>query len=241
LNGFKGKNKMKKINLKSVKMNTWLVIITAIYAAGLIIMNVTTAKILTINNFALVPAASLVTWLVAACNDTITEVWGKRKCFVIFTAAYAMDLLLVLVCLIAIAWPGIDTTGIGAFAALMGINWRFFLAGLAASFVSTYVNNIIMWHMRKHSKNEKSYSRYNARAILSTFVGQLVDDAIFQFGSFAGTLPVTTILQVVAIQTAWETVLEGLNDIAWVSRFTLWLKNRKAEQNYVTEVETDNQ
>jgi uncharacterized integral membrane protein (TIGR00697 family) len=229
------------LKMKNVKMNTWLVIITAIYAAGLIIMNVTTAKILTINNFALVPAASLVTWIVAACNDTLTEVWGKKKCFVIFTTAYFMDLLLVLVSIIAINWPGIDTTGIGAFAALMGINWRFFLAGLVAAFVSTYVNNIIMWKMRKNSKDEKSYNRYNARAILSTLVGQFIDDAIFQFGSFAGTLPVTAILQVVAIQTAWETVFEGINDIVWVSRLTLWLKNRKAEQKYITEIETNNQ
>lgn len=73
---------------------------------------------------------------------------------------------------------------------------------LAAYFVGSLANTKVMAKM----KEEKGI--FFVRAVFSTLIGQFLDDLIFIFGAFYGTLPVKTLVAMVAAGVLCETLYE---------------------------------
>lgn len=93
-------NKFRKISLSN-----WLVAITSFYIAGSILQNILAAKAFGSAEFAITEAGTMISWLVFACMDIITEIWGKKRAIQTFIASAIGNLCFSCLALIAIAMP----------------------------------------------------------------------------------------------------------------------------------------
>ena len=118
-----------------------------------------------------------------------------------------------------------------AYTIVLGTGWRIAIASIIAFLLGNFVNTQIMYVMKVHSKDSRNSKGFMARAILSTVLGQLVDNGLFYLVAFAplgiigtvenswqmiGTLVLCTTL----IETLVESVVSPLT-----AKFVKHLKN----------------
>lgn len=186
--------------------------VIAFYLLGSIMMNILTMKTLQLGNISVFTCGIIMTPLVFACNDILTECMGKRFAVKVIFVGAGVNLLWSLLCAIAIALPGNNAFIADAFAVILGSTWRITSASIIAYIVGGYVNNLVMDKLRQRD-GEK---RYYFRAILSTAYGQLLDDYLFVFLAFAPfgisaiENPWSAILTVPLVSAIVETVIEAL-------------------------------
>ena len=203
--------------LKNVKLSDWLVAITAFYIAGSVLQNILAVKTFGTELIAITTGGTMISWLVFACMDVITEIWGKKRAIKTFVASAIFNLIFNALCWIAIALPGTSDFVQGSYSVVLGTGWRIALASITAFLLGNYVNTQIMHVMRVNSKNENNTKGFMARAILSTLLGQIVDNGLFYLMAFApigiaGTIesPWLLIGQLVLFTTCIETVVEAV-------------------------------
>lgn len=221
--------------LKEVKFNTRVLIIGAFYFAGVVLQNILAVKTIGTDSVNIMDCGVLITWLVFACMDIITEVLGKKSAIKYFTIASAFNLFFTCIFLIAIALPGTDDTMSNALSVVLGTNWRIVVSSVVAFWVGNYANTIIMYVMRTRSKDATKTTSFMLRAVISTLLGQFVDNMLFYIIAFApvgipGTyeLDWLSILQNVAITTGIEIVVESaLSPLT--ALFVKYLKKKKEE------------
>lgn len=174
----------------------------AFYAAGVVVQNILATKQIDLWIFTLA-AGILITPLVFIIQDVVTEVFGYKTGKRMVITGFAVNAVAALLYAIAVAIPPAKTWGNqAAFEAILGSTIRITLASLAAYFVGSLANTKIMAKMKK----EKGI--FFVRAVFSTFIGQFLDDLIFIFGAFYGTLPVKTLVAMVAAGVLCETLYE---------------------------------
>ena len=203
--------------LKNIKLSDWLVAITAFYIAGSVLQNILAVKTFGTEFIAITTGGTMISWLVFACMDVITEIWGKKRAIKTFVASAIFNLAFNALCWIAIALPGTSDFVQGSYSVVLGTGWRIALASITAFLLGNYVNTQIMHVMRVNSKNENNTKGFMARAILSTLLGQIVDNGLFYLMAFApigivGTIesPWLLIGQLVLFTTCIETVVEAV-------------------------------
>lgn len=219
--------------LKNIKLSNWLVGITSFYIAGSIIQNLLAVKTFGTPMIAITTGGTLISWLVFACSDIITEVWGKKRSIQTFTAGAIANILLNIICWISISLPSTNDFVADAYKTVLGTNWRIALASIIAFLIGNYVNTSIMHNMRVHSKDENKTFGYMCRAILSTLFGQLLDNGIFYLVAFSpigipNTVesPWNMILQLVIFTTCLETITEAIIS-PYTAKFTRMLKSKR--------------
>lgn len=197
---------------KFSKTQSIMVGVIAFYFLGSIMMNILTMKTLQIGNVSIFTCGIILTPLVFACNDILTECMGKKFAVKMVWAGAGVNLLWTLLCAVTIALPGNNPYIAECYATILGSTWRITGASIIAYIGSGYINNIIMDRMKKKD-GEK---RYYARAIISTAFGQLFDDYVFVFLAFApfGISPIenpwAAIITVPIISAIVETVIEAV-------------------------------
>lgn len=203
--------------LKNIKLSSWILIIGAFYFTGSIIQNILAVKMFGTSTLNICDGGVIISWLVFACMDIITEVLGKKKAIRYFTIASCLNLLFTLLFLLVIAIPGNDAYMSEVFATMLGTNWRIVIASISAFWIGNYINTFIMYIMRVRSKNENNKVSFVIRAILSTILGQIVDNSLFYILAFAplgipGTYELSwlSIVQNVSITTGIETISEAI-------------------------------
>lgn len=202
---------------KKLSFKTWILILGAFYFSGSLIQNLLAVKMLGTPAFTFCDSGLLISWLVFACMDIVTETMGKKEAVKYFTVASGLNLFFSIVYMVVIALPGTDAVMSESFANVFGTNWRIVVSSVTAFWVGNYINAFIMYAMRVNSKNENSTAGFIARAVISTIFGQLVDNTLFSvmaFGPFGipGTyeLPWIAIFQTIAFGTFMETVSEAV-------------------------------
>ena len=179
-------------------------ILTGVFVACLLISNVLSAKTFTFSNVVL-PTAVIIFPIVYIVNDVMAEIYGFRKARNIIFLGFALNLLAVSAYSIAISLPAPDyaTDGAAAFAATLGSTWRILIASFAAYLVGSLVNACVMVKLK-----EKLQQQLMFRCVLSTLIGEGIDAVIFITIAFAGTMPVETLLIMIAAQAAFKTLFE---------------------------------
>lgn len=179
-------------------------ILTGVFVACLLISNVMSAKTFTLGSVVL-PTAVIIFPVVYIVNDVMAEIYGFRKARNIIVLGFAMNAFAVAAYAAAIALPAPEyaTEGAAAFAAVLGSTWRILLASFAAYLVGSLVNAKIMVKMK-----ERLRKHLMLRCVLSTLVGEGIDAVIFISIAFAGTMPVETLLVMIAAQAAFKTLFE---------------------------------
>ena len=171
--------------LKNVNPTNWLIVITAFYVAGSILQNILAVKTFGTSVLAITTGGTLISWLVFACMDVITEVFGKRRAILTFVGSAILNILFNIVCWIAISIPGTSSFINDAYTTVLGTGWRIALGSIIAFLLGNYINTQIMYVMKKHSKDSNKSLGFIGRAITSTLFGQLVDNGLFYLIAFA--------------------------------------------------------
>lgn len=219
--------------LKNIKLSNWIVIITACYIAGAIMQNILAVKTFGTSVIAITTGGTLISWLVFACMDVITEIWGKKRAIRTFIGGAILNLLFNLVCWIAITIPGTSDFIQNSYSMVLGTGWRIVIGSITAFLLGNYINTQIMHLMKVHSKDQNDSKRFMFRAIISTLFGQLIDNGLFYLIAFAPLgIPGTVenswsmILQLAVFTTCIETIVEAIVS-PLTAKFVKHLKNKK--------------
>lgn len=186
--------------------------VIAFYFLGSIMMNILTMKTLQIGSISVFTCGIIMTPLVFACNDILTECMGKRFAFKVILVGAGINLAWSLICALMIRLQGNNEYISECFAVILGSTWRITTASIIAYIGGGYINNVIMSRLKERD-GEK---RYYLRAISSTAFGQLFDDYVFVFLAFAPfgisaiENPWSAILTIPFISAVTETAIEAV-------------------------------
>lgn len=175
--------------------------IFGIYCAALLIQNILALKSIDVLCFT-VTCGVLVSPIVFMMQDVESEVFGYERARNMILLAYAMNFVFTVLVTVAIYLPGsVAFANQEAFATIFGTTARITFASFVAYVVGSLMNAKIM----TYKKEERGLA---FRAIFSTIVGQLLDNALFATIAFAGVLPVPALVSMAVGATLFETLYE---------------------------------
>lgn len=189
---------MKKLfkKLGSYKPSTYMLVLFLFYGIGSLLINLMAVKTMgwydiidydTHFGKAIIPvttAGTCISWLVFAAIDIITEVYGKKVAIKTFWIVGILNVLLTIIAALICFIPGNPWTK-DAYNGVFGGNWGISLASIIAFLIGNYVNTIIMYVMKTKAENKTSGIGFTFRVIVSTLVGQFLDNFIFYFVALA--------------------------------------------------------
>ena len=184
----------------------FLILITALVTATLLISNTLDTKIFTVMGLNL-PAGIILFPLAYLAGDVLTEVYGYAIARRVIWSSILALLMMVGAYEIARALPpaGFWENQVH-FDAILSHVPRLVLASILAYICGEFTNSLIVAKMKvaTHGKH------MSARFVISTFFGQLVDTSVFIVVAFAGVLSFNNMWSVLVsawlIKVAWEVV-----------------------------------
>lgn len=182
--------------LKFKKSQSAFIAVIVCFFIGTITQNTIAIKTLEFGGVSTVACGVLLTWIAFAAGDIMTELKGRRFANMMLLFGAAANLAFCGVCAIAVMLPGNNPFIAECFAVVFGSTWRIAVASAVAYIGGGALNNYIMDKMHQH----QGESGYTIRAIVSTILGQLVDDYVFIFLAFAP-------FGISAIENDWRAVL----------------------------------
>lgn len=187
-----------------MKHYKFLVPITGLFTATLLISNTLESKVLLLGPLELT-AGTLIFPLAYLFNDVLTEVYGyaaSRK--VIWTGFAALLLMTVFYQLAVMLPPSPVWENQSGYAATLGAVPRIALASVIAYFCGEFINSYIVAKMKIAMKGK----RMGLRFVASSMAGQSVDTVIFMLVAFAGIFGAAELftigLTVWAVKVMWE-------------------------------------
>lgn len=169
----------------SISRNSVLIILVAVASVVGVFMNLFTslrwqgAPGLTFGNI-------FFTWIPMLIADILIEVYGKRKGFVVPAFIYLLQGLFFLLAVILVTthpeWLIFRTdraSGVEIFPIAFGDTFQVWSGSILANYAGFFTNSVIMYLLKKHMPRSTSWYSLMFRAIVSTFFGQFVDNAVF--------------------------------------------------------------
>lgn len=208
---------MKKFSLSKTD---WLVLLGAICCTATVIMNIYTQVPVAVPFFgrAITDRGLFVSWIVFMVSNVITEAYSKEKAIKVST--FAMVIAFFISCLGTIlSFIPIPLGGTpedisyyesvsGAFTTLLRGQIRIVISSAIAFWIGNFINSTIIDKMKQKRKNDNKFW-FAFRAIISTIIGQFVDNILFMTLAFGGVWAWMDILTAVAIGTILETIVES--------------------------------
>lgn len=163
----------------------YLDLLTAAFAAVLIISNIASTKIVAFGPLSF-DGGALLFPLAYIFGDVLTEVYGYKRSRRVIWIGFGL-LILSAVTLAIVDWlPGAgEASNAEAFRAILGQTPRIVAASLVAYFAGEFTNSYILARLKVQTEGRWLW----LRTISSTLVGQGVDTAIFLVVAFLGVLP----------------------------------------------------
>lgn len=193
------------------QVSVTFMILTLVFCVCLITANLLEFKVFQLGSLTF--TAGLIVFPISyIINDCIVEVYGFAKARMSIWIGFAANLFVSLMLQIGIAMP--DTTNPDAQAAMemvYGTVPRIFAASFIAFICGSMMNAYIMERMKLAASRRNgatSRASFSMRAIASTILGEGVDSSIFFPIAFVGTLPLSTIVGLIATQTIIKTLYE---------------------------------
>lgn len=176
-----------------------------IYCASLIIQNMLAMKSIDVLGFT-VTTGVLISPLLFIAQDVSSEVFGYKQTKDMILLSFAMNFIAVVLYQAAIAIPASSVwSNQEAFSTILGTTVRISIASFMAYILGSLANSKVMVKLKARYPESLF-----VRAITSTIVGQLLDNAIFSIVAFAGVMPVANIVTMIVGATLFETVYEVL-------------------------------
>ena len=184
------------------------VFLTILFVSSLLIANVVTAKQVQLPFGITMTGAIIIFPITYVLSDLFSEVygykWSRQTCYF----AFLMNVLMVLVFEIVISTPCPSYwQNQEAFATVLGSTPRILASSLLAFVVGDFANDKVFKKMKSKHTDLKGFS---ARAIASSFAGEMIDSIIFIPLAFIGTMPVKTMLIMGITQASLKVAYEIL-------------------------------
>lgn len=198
--------------------NQWFIYIFGIYMACVSLANILAVKTFGSSTFSVTSGGTLLSWVVFSCIDIIAEVWGKREAIRTYLFGAVVNLAFTGISWIGILIPSANTFVSDAYKTVLGTGWRICVCSVTAFLLGNYINVHVLTKIKGKEESGGSKKRgFTFRAIVSTIIGQIVDNFVFYGLAFApagisGTIeyPWVSILQIGVCTTVLETVLEWM-------------------------------
>lgn len=186
-----------------MKKNKLLQIFFGIYTGAIIIQNILATKQIDISIFT-VTTGILVSPIVFILQDIIAELYGYKDAKRMVLLGFLMNFVGVLLFTLAIKLPSSAFwLNQEAFNSILGTTLRISIASFTAYIIGSLTNSgIMVWLKNKFPKS------LFVRAISSTIVGQLLDNALFATIAFLGVLPTSAIISMIIGGTIFEVLYE---------------------------------
>lgn len=183
--------------------NELYALITGVFIACLIVSNITAGKPVDCYFFTL-PSAIIIFPIVYILNDVLAEVYGYVKARRVILLGFFMNLVAVICFTITILFPApAYFENSEAFRIVLGNTFRLLLAGFAAYLIGSLVNAKLMIYLKKWDEEKLFF-----RCIVSTFFGESLDALIYISLAFFGTMPIESLLLMIAAQALIKTLYE---------------------------------
>ena len=166
-------------------MQNKLTLLTAFFVTSVVIANVLAGKVVAFGDYVILPAAVVTYAFTFLLTDIINELYGKKaaQSAVIF-GFYAQIFAMVMI-YIGMLLPALEQEMQDAYEMLLGQNFRFVVASMAAYFIAQSWDVWIFNKLREKTNGKHKWLRNNA----STMSSQFIDTAIFITIGFWGSVP----------------------------------------------------
>jgi len=170
---------------RTLNKQTILILLLVLYSMALPYLTIFTLKYPNFLNGYLDFGTLLLSFLPMLIGDLLTECFGAKKAIAFSSIIYAFQLFFILALNGICHIPGL-CLGFGdiaeditfGFDIIFSAQWRITIASAVAYYCGIISNSLIMSYMKKRTKNDNTFWFF-ARCILSTILGQLLDNGIF--------------------------------------------------------------
>jgi len=164
-----------------------IITLNAVFVVSLVIANVLAGKVIMVFNYFILPAAVVAYGITFLCTDVINEIYGKQAARETVKLGFFMQIMASLLILLGYYLPTAPFASEmhEAYKVLLGQNWRFVLASMAAYLTAQTIDINIFSKLRHITHGEHKWLRNN----VSTGISQFVDTSIFITIAFWGVVP----------------------------------------------------
>jgi len=193
--------------MKKEKYSFIQLVLTVIFVVSLLISNIITSKQVLLPFGITMTGAVFIFPITYILSDLFSEVYGYKWSRITCYLAFAMNLFMVLVFTLVINtkapsyWNNQE-----AFQTVLGNTPRVFGASLLAFVLGDLANDKVFAKMKL--KHQKELKGFGWRAILSSFIGELVDSLVFLPLAFYGLMPVSSLVEMTIAQVFIKTLYE---------------------------------
>src|SRR5690554_1326039 len=162
-----------------------LILLVALFVTSVTTANVLAGKIVAFGDYIVLPAAVVTYAFTFLLTDIINELYGRQEAQrAVFFGFYAQIFAMIMI-YAAMFFPALEQEMQDAYEMLLGQNFRFVVASMAAYFVSQSWDVWIFNKLKNKTNGRYKWLRNNA----STMSSQFIDTAIFITIGFIGSVP----------------------------------------------------
>ena len=192
-------------------------ILTITFVAVLIISNIISSRIFDFFGFNMTSAVFLfpITYIL---SDVFSEVygyaWSRRTCYTAFVANLIAVVIFAIVSILPVGADPYNAIVADSFKMILNGSFACSVASIIAFVVGDWANDKLFAKMKKNHQGLTNHKNFGIRAILSSFVGELVDSVIYLPLAFLVLNPIMSVKDVavmivlqVALKTTYEIVI----------------------------------
>lgn len=177
------------------RISPLLVRLVVLFTSCLVISNILANRLIQIGPWS-IDAGTLLFPITYILSDMFSEVYGYRWSRRVTWWAAAMNLLFA--CLVALTnvLPAPEYFDPAPFQLALGGSFRIVVASLVSYVMGDLVNDLVF---RKMREGKEAMQGFKWRALVSSFVGQIVDSTLFVIIAFVGTMPVVDLVFMIVL------------------------------------------
>lgn len=182
--------------------------LTVVFTIALLLSNIIVNKQISLPFGQATVGSVIIFPLTYILSDVFSEVYGYRWSRVTCYIAFAMNVVMVLIFELTLAWPYPDSfTSQDAFKAVLGSTPRITAASLIAYVAGDFVNDRVFARMKRKHPDMTGFAW---RAIISSCIGELSDCLVFLPLAFIGRLPAKVLVGIGLAQVSAKILLEAI-------------------------------
>lgn len=210
------------MNTKIEKRYMFLAVVMSLYSVFTVVQNLFEMKTIGTESFAFGGGGLMLSWATFMLMDISTELLGKKDTMKIYTFAGLLNLFIVVLAQIVIAFPGVYPEQNEAFILIFSNGIRTAFASFAAFWMGNFVNMQIMIKMKEVDSSGSKFMLF-VRALVSTIFGQFVDNAFFAILAFApvGISVFEMTWKDIFTTSAFGTFMESIIESVWMPLITI--------------------
>lgn len=189
------------------KISPLLIKLVVLFTSCLIISNILANRLIQVGPWS-IDAGILLFPITYVLSDVFSEVYGYKWSRRVTMWAAAMNLLFAVLVAITNELPAPDYFDPAPFQLALGGSYRIVAASLVSYVAGDLVNDKVFRRMRR---DKPIMHGFKTRALVSSFVGQVVDSTIFVTIAFAGTMPLVDLVNMgvlgIVSKVAYEIVI----------------------------------